>query len=120
MTLPGADSKMTRDDGRLVTSAETQELADFDATGAQLQAQIEGFAKLRRQVRFFPLFAVVTAPLGLFYAKWAAGAIVITWLSFWSATLYITWMRTWQYKGELKRIRSEAARLRAALRATTE
>ncbi len=88
--------------------------AKYEAWEAQLQAQLDAHIKLRKQVRFFPILAIVTAPLGLFVAGWFAGFIVLFWLTIWATTLYITYMRTWQYRNELASTRAEVARLRSA------
>jgi hypothetical protein len=92
----------------------TTSAAKYDAWAGEIRGQLEAYAKLRKQVRFFPLFAFLTSPIGLFWAPWVALAIFGAWLSLWGTTLYITYMRTWQYKNELANTRAEAERLRAA------
>jgi hypothetical protein len=86
----------------------------YEAWEAEIVGQLAAYTKLRKQVRLFPLFAFVTAPLGLVWAPWVAVAIVLAWLTIWATTLYITYMRTWQYRNELATTRREVARLRSA------
>jgi hypothetical protein len=95
-------------------AAMAEPAAKYEAWEAEILGQLEAYTKLRKQVRFFPLLAVLTAPIGLFWAPWAAALIVLAWLSMWATTLYITYMRTWQYKNELAITRAEVARLRAS------
>lgn len=83
-----------------------------EAWAAEIRAQLARYATMRKQVRFFPLFAVVTAPFGFFVAPWLALMILIGWLSLWATTLYITHMKGWQYKQELQQIRADIAQLR--------
>jgi hypothetical protein len=85
----------------------------YEAWEGEIRGQLEAYTKLRKQVRFFPLFAVVTAPMGLIWAPWVAALIVLFWLSLWVTTLYVTYMRTWQFKNELADTRAEVARLRS-------
>jgi hypothetical protein len=87
--------------------------AKYDAWADEIKGQLDAYSKLRKQVRLFPLFAFVTAPIGFLWAPWVALAIVGAWLSLWGTTLYITYMRTWQYRNELTRTRAEAERLRS-------
>jgi len=93
--------------------------AKYEAWEAEIQTQLDAYTKLRKQVRFFPLLAIVTAPLGFFWAPWVAAFIVLAWLTLWGTTLYITYMRTWQYRNELATTRAEMARLRSVTTAPT-
>jgi hypothetical protein len=88
--------------------------AKYEAWAAQIEGQLEVYKKLRHQVRFFPLFAVVTAPLGFLWGTGLVVMIAVAWLALWATTLYITSMRTWQYKNELLQTYGEIERLRAA------
>jgi hypothetical protein len=83
----------------------------YEAWAGEIQKQLATFAKLRRDVRFFPLFALLTAPFGLFWAPWLGVAVALVWLTLWGTTLYITTMRTWQYENELALTRAELSRL---------
>ncbi len=87
-------------------------LEDYRAYEEELAVQLDGFARMRRQVRLFPVFAVITG-VGVAIAwKLLFGvALAAIWLIFWGATLYITEMRGWQYKGERKRLLDEIAEL---------
>lgn len=87
-------------------------VAKYEAWADEIRAQLASYAKLRKQVRYFPLFAVMTAPVGFCWAAWVALAIFFAWISLWGTTLYITYMRTWQFKEELARTRLEVGRLR--------
>jgi hypothetical protein len=88
------------------------DLASYEAWVEQIRKQLDSYKKLRRDVRYFPLFAAVTSPIGLFWSRAAAFVICLAWLSLWGTTLYITWMRTWHYKMELEKTLDEVARLR--------
>jgi len=90
-------------------------IAKYESWAREIEGQLAAYTKLRQQVRFFPLFALLTAPFGLFKAPWVAILIFFAWLSLWATTLYITYMRTWQYRNELEKTRDEADRLRAAV-----
>lgn len=81
---------------------------------AEIKEQLVRYAALRRQVRFFPLFGFLTAPIGLFWAPWVALSILVGWLSLWVTTLYITHMKGWQYRLELEQLRSDAVAAAAA------
>jgi hypothetical protein len=86
-------------------SPELNELHDYRTYEKTLGEQLEGFVRLRRQVRWFPLFALLTGvPVALTTTVFYGAAVVVVWLIFWSSTLYITAMRSWQYTGERKRI----------------
>jgi hypothetical protein len=99
----------------IMMSPELSELSDYQAYEKTLSEQLEGFIRLRRQVRWFPLFAIVTGvPVGLFTRGIYGAAVVLIWLIFWSSTLYITAMRSWQYAGERKRIQREIQELERA------
>ncbi len=100
----------------VMISPELSELSDYQAYEKTLGEQLEGFIRLRRQVRWFPLFAVITGvPVGLFTKGIYGAAVVLVWLIFWSSTLYITAMRSWQYAGERKRIQREIRVLQQAV-----
>jgi len=88
--------------------------AHHEAWLLQIQQQLAVYAKLRRQVRYFPLFAALTAPLGLVASPIVALVIFLAWMSIWATTLYITWMRTWQYSLELADMRADLRRARRA------
>jgi hypothetical protein len=81
------------------------------AWAAEVEAQIGRYAILRKQVRYFPLIAVLTAPLGFIWAPWVAISIFLGWLSLWGTTLYITHMKAWQYRQELLQLRADDAAL---------
>jgi len=85
----------------------------YEAWAKQLKTQLEAYKKLRRQVRYFPLFALVTSPVGFFWSRSVAFVICLAWLSLWVTTLYITYMRTWQYRNELAQTYLELERVRA-------
>jgi hypothetical protein len=91
----------------------TEPIAKYEAWEAQIRGQLDAYVKLRKQVRYFPLIAFATAPIGFFWAPWVAIAILLAWLSLWATTLYITYMRTWEYRNELATTRAEVARLRS-------
>jgi hypothetical protein len=84
----------------------------YDDWAGEIEAELERYAKLKHGVRRYPLFAVLTAPLGFFVAPWVALAIFLAWIALWATTLYITTMRTWQYRAELRETRAEALRIR--------
>jgi hypothetical protein len=87
---------------------ELGELHDYEMYEKHLGEQLQGFARLRRQVRWFPLFAVLTGvPVWIATQALFGAAVIVVWLIFWGATLYITAMRSWQYTGERKRIQGE-------------
>jgi hypothetical protein len=99
---------------------ELNELHDYQAYEKTLGEQLEGFVRLRRQVRWFPLFALLTGvPVGLATKLFYGAAVVLVWLIFWSSTLYITAMRSWQYTGERKRIQREIRELERAAAASS-
>jgi hypothetical protein len=99
-----------------MNSPETSELSDYRAYEKTLGEQLEGFTRLRRQVRWFPLFALVTGiPVGIFSKGIYGAAVVLVWLIFWVSTLYITAMRSWQFAGERKRIQVEIRALERAV-----
>jgi hypothetical protein len=87
-------------------------VAKYEAWAGEIKGQLEAYAKLRKQVRYFPLFALLTAPFGLFASPAVAFMIALAWLGLWGTTLYITYMRTWQYKAELQKTYDEVRRLR--------
>jgi hypothetical protein len=93
-------------------------IAKYEAWETEIRRQLDAYTKLRRQVRYFPLIALATAPLGLFWAPWVCVVIVLAWISLWGTTLYITYMRTWQYRNELATTRAEVARLRGPVTTT--
>ena len=96
------------------------ELRDYRAYEKTLGEHLAGFVRLRRQVRWFPLFALLTGlPLALATSAFYGGAVVVVWLIFWSSTLYITAMRSWQYTGERKRIQREIVALERAAGASS-
>jgi hypothetical protein len=80
-----------------------------EAWAAEIKAQLGRYATLRKQVRFFPLFAVVMAPVGFIWAPWVAISIFLAWMGLWVTTLYITHMKAWQYRQELRQLRADAA-----------
>jgi len=88
--------------------------AKYEAWAEQLRKQLAANAKLRRQVRFFPLFALVTSPVGLLVAPWLTASIALAWILLWGTTLYITYMRTWEYRNELSSALAEVDRIRGA------
>jgi len=90
----------------------TESVARYEAWERELKAQLAAYVRLRKQVRYFPLFGVVTAPLGFFWAPWLAVSIFFAWVAIWGTTLYITYMRTWQYKNELAQNRIDMAEVR--------
>ena len=108
----------------IMISPELSELSDYQAYEKTLGEQLEGFTRLRRQVRWFPLFALVTGvPVGIFSKGIYGAAVVLVWLIFWGSTLYITAMRSWQYTGERKRIQREIRALQQVVdhpKATTD
>ena len=100
-------------------SPERNELRDYQAYEKSLGEQLEGFVRLRRQVRWFPLLAVLTGvPVALATKAFYGVAVVVVWLIFWSSTLYITAMRSWQFTGERKRIQREIRELERAAAAS--
>jgi hypothetical protein len=89
-------------------------LEKHEAWAAEIKAHISRYAQLRKQVRYFPLLAFVTAPVGLFWAPWVAIAVFLAWMSFWGTTLYITHMKAWQCRQELQQLRADVAAFRKA------
>jgi len=89
----------------------TSEAEKYEAWAGELKQQLETYEKLRRQVRYFPLFALLTSPLGFLRSPQAAFVICLAWMSLWATTLYITYMRTWQYRTELRKTNQEVLRL---------
>ncbi len=89
------------------------EAEKYEAWAEEIKKQLEAYVKLRRQVRYFPLLALLTAPIGFIWSAAVVFMIAFAWLSLWATTLYITYMRTWQYKNELLKTYDEVERLRA-------
>ena len=88
------------------------EAEKYEAWAAEIEKLLANYAKLRRQVRYLPFLALVTAPLGFIWSSAVAFMIALSWLAIWATTLYITYMRTWQYKKELLLTYDQVERLR--------
>jgi hypothetical protein len=88
------------------------EAEKYEEWAEQLKAQLASHKKLRRQVRYFPVFAIVTSAIAFVWSHTAAFVICLAWFCLWATTLYITAMRTWQHKIELTDTYSEIERLR--------
>ncbi len=70
-----------------MTMTETDPAARHEEWILDIRKQLEAYAKLRQQVRYFPLFGVLTAPFGFFVSPFVALLILVAWLSIWATTL---------------------------------
>ena len=80
----------------------------------RLEANLEGLERERRNMKRVLIVATVVSPLGFIWNKWIAIAIFSTGVILFGTTIYITSMRKYQYKAELKRTLAEIDRLREA------
>lgn len=94
--------------------ADDAQIGRLDEKIAFLEGEVRGVERDRRWANRVPWLLVVACPVGL-ASSWMWGiAIVVCVMTLWFMALYILKFRREEYLGEIRDLRAEADRLRAA------
>jgi hypothetical protein len=83
------------------------QIAKYAEWAARLEGNIEDMARQRRASWLYLASGGVLCAIVWRFHHFVAGSLLTLGIILWITALYITWMRTWYYRNELRRAKVE-------------